>query len=760
MLDGAAALLFLVAADTQQIVQVNSTTADVLGWPVADLVGRPITDVEDSLADFFYWDAVASGDFVPVTAAPSSYCCSDGRHIRVRKSAKKVVAAGKPYVVVSATDSRRSDEQADELAQAVSRLSAIFEATTEGILVTEVSGAVTAVNRRLTEMWELPERCPSPTAIAKQMAAATGDARRYAWGMRKLAKISDSESFDVIHLKTGRVVERKSRPQKINGVIVGRVFTFSDVTERTQALLAMAKAKDEALLANNAKSQFLSTMSHEIRTPMNGVIGMADLLLTTELAGEQQEYAQIVRASAHALLAVINGILDLSKIESGKLQIERIPFGLRDLLAEVVDICSLPAYDKGLDFILRISPELPDNVVGDPAKIRQILINLCGNAVKFTERGYVQLAAEVQGSSVEDGGGLALVRFTVSDTGIGIAKAELQTVFQAFSQADGSVSRKYGGTGLGLTISKRLAENLGGRLSATSAVGLGSVFELVLPLSLDACSAYSSHHVSLLHTRPVLVLGGHPAMQDALAEQMIAWGGTVVKATTSPDAKMALSKMAGIYPRAGLPIVLHWRSFDNTGLDLENCEVIGLVPLGTLKTQPGDLFAPVKPQELFVRLTRAAVPTIQPDSVAMLPAGVHILLVEDNAVNQRVAQALVTKMGCASVTIAENGAVAITTLERMYGVGAPPDLILMDCFMPVMDGFAATQAIRESEAKLDRAPLPIIALTAATQEAEVLACSQAGMTDYVAKPITAKALSATLLRWLPPHPISARSPSL
>jgi PAS domain S-box-containing protein len=552
--------------------------------------------------------------------------------------------------------------------------------------------------------------------------------------------------------------------------VIGLLGIGHDITQQNLMQASLVRAKEQAESASRAKSEFVANMSHEIRTPLNAVLGMAHLLGTTPLAGEQREYLNMIRTSGQSLLSILNDILDFSKIEAGRMELAPAPFELGNLLSALANIMTVNAGEKDLELAIGMAPGVPRALLGDELRLQQVLINLVGNAIKFTERGEVSLHVQC----LHREAGTVLLQFVVRDTGIGMSGSQRAGLFTAFSQADSSTTRRFGGTGLGLAICQRLVTLMGGQIAVDSAAGQGSVFSVTLPMALppaEAQSAARPDHGDLL----LLVVDDNHTSRDYLCQTIRAWNWRVDGAASGAEAvarMRALSEQGDSYDA----VLLDWQMPDMDGLSTMRAlralrpelampvflmvSAFGrsrLIQEHSASQADAILVKPVTGSVLFDALheilTREVgagrslpfAPRAQSDQRPI--AGAHLLLVEDNPLNQLVARGVLEKAG-ASVDIADNGEQALVRLRD--GGAARYALVLMDVQMPVMDGFAATRAIRH-ELGLT---LPVLAMTAGVMASEREQCLASGMDDFIAKPLDIDQMFATIQRHLPPPPLA------
>ncbi|MBN2170688.1 MAG: response regulator, partial [Candidatus Krumholzibacteriota bacterium] len=582
--------------------------------------------------------------------------------------------------------------------------------------------------------------------------------------------LAGGEGEEFAHEFTARTKEGRQFPVLISSTpvfhekqAVGLRGIVVDMSARARAEEALRRAKEDAESASRTKGEFLANVSHEIRTPLNGILGMTELALDTELSSQQREYLRLVKQSGESLLGIINDILDFSKIEAGKLSIDQSEFSLSDCLGGILKTLGVRADDKGLELLAQVPVSVPDALLGDCGRLRQVLVNLVGNAIKFTSEGEILVRAEVEAETDED----LRLHFLVRDTGIGIQPEKQDSIFRAFEQADGSTTRRHGGTGLGLAISSHLVSLMGGRLWVDSEVGVGSTFHFSasfgkIGLGLDR----DEERLPQLRGLPLLVVDDNATSRQILAETL---GGLGLKVDAVASGAEALAKLTSEKEKwldARLVLVDSdmpgMSGFDLAKRLLEDITlraipVLMLASAGRRRDAircheldlPAYLTKPALPLDLLDVLFTAlgelpvikdgasGLASLQGQRSAKARRALRVLLVEDNLVNQRLAARLLEKWGH-SVGVAENGEEALAALER-----EPWDLALMDVQMPKMDGYETTAAIRKREAATGE-HLPVIALTAHAMQGDRERCLQAGMDAYVAKPIDPEELFAAL----------------
>ena len=650
------------------------------------------------------------------------------------------------------------------------RLRALIDQLGEEYFETDLRGNYTFVNTRLYEYFRI-ESGAEMTGKNFENFFTPEDVKMFKESFREVyltGQRKRQEFFIVLNGRPIYVEHTVSLKRDSNGQPVGFIVLSRDCTERKLAQMQLAKAMEAAEAASKAKSEFLANMSHEIRTPLNGVIGTLELARDTNLTPEQRELLDMATASANGLLVVINDILDFSKIEAGKLHFEHIDFELREMVAEALRSLAIRAHQKGLELTYDVAPDIPRFLVGDPARLSQVLLNLVGNAIKFTEQGEVSLCVD-RLDVPTDSDRAAQLRFSVSDTGIGIDSEKQKLIFDAFAQADSSTTRRYGGTGLGLAISSRLVQLMGGELRVQSEMGRGSTFHFSAQFPLGiAASAEIAVAKEQLRGMRVLVVDDNPTNRCILERLLASWDMLPVAVDGAKGALEFINRSAA----AGdpFPLVLT----DCRMPDMDGFQMVDEIRKNKALSTPSImmltsddyhesaarcremgiskyLIKPVKQSELLAALCGL----VQSSSLRQLaaelqlrdqPSGpsLQILLAEDNLVNQKVAARMIEKMGH-RVVIACNGREALHRLQELAF-----DLVLMDVQMPEMDGPSAVAAIRESERGSDR-HLPIIALTAHAMTGDRQLCLDAGMDDYLPKPIDFKQLKQVVGRVMERH---------
>jgi PAS domain S-box-containing protein len=653
-------------------------------------------------------------------------------------------------------------ERTRELAKQKAFLNSLIDHNPVSTVVLDSAGAVQMCNPAFESLL----RCRQSDILGKRLQDFATNAGMRGEVQRILRTIDRGETF---HAITSRVrsdgsvvdVEMFSVPIIDEGVMTNVLVLYQDVTERKQVEAALVSAKEAAEANSRAKSEFLANMSHEIRTPMNGIMGMTELVLDTELDAEQRNYLNLAKVSADSLLSLINDVLDYSKIEAGKLEIDAIDFNLGESLGDTMKTLSLRAHQKGLELAFEIEPSVPDALVGDPGRLREIIVNLVGNGVKFTEEGEVVVHVRTESRTQDQ----IELHFTVADTGIGIPVNKQSSIFIAFNQADGSMTRKYGGTGLGLSISARLVSLMGGRIWVESEPGRGSRFHFTVQFGLQQAPVRTivPRDRESLGDMRVLVVDDNATNRQILLKMLQHWHMQPTLAESGAKAIVILGEAKGlgrIFPLILLDAQMpemdgfavaeaikrnpDWRSatvmmLSSAGLrgDAMRCRELGVAAYLTKPVRQSELLEAIL-TALGTRMTGSSSDSlITRHSLRENRDHLRILLAEDNAVNQLLALRLLEKQGHI-VTTAANGRKALAALEDQ-----PYDVILMDVQMPEMDGWEAPRAIREKEKATGR-HIPIVAVTAHAMKGDEDRCLTAGMDYYLTKPLRTQDLLGIL----------------
>jgi len=793
----------IIMIDDQGAVSFwNPAAAEMFGWSEEEMLGR---DLHETIAPAEYHvaqreafarfketgEGTALGRLVELKGIRK-----DGSEFPVELSIAPIREGDSWHAVGTIRDITERNKAEETIKDSEQRYRAIFDNANDMITIHDLEGRILEINGVATERLGYGrEELLHKTVVDLR----TSDSAAHFSDNLEEVRHQGGAVFEATHLRQdGTVVPVEVSSRLIQYAGSQAVISIArDITERKQAEEHVRRAKEqtettnrelevavvranqlavEAQTATAAKGEFVANMSHEIRTPMNGVLGMTSLLLDTKLDAEQHGYAEAVRTSGEALLTIINDILDFSKVEAGKLEMENLRFNLRATLEDVGDLLSLRAHEKGLEFTTLVEPDVPSLLWGDPGRLRQVLTNLVGNAIKFTDRGEVAVAVSLDSEDEET----AMLRFSVRDTGIGITDEKQGILFQPFTQADASTTRRFGGTGLGLSISKSLVELMHGAIGVTSAPGQGSTFWFTARFDEQTAATADADteaggligdapSASIEGTR-VLAVDDNPTNRKVIAGMLKPWGVRHVEVESARQALDALQSAA----REGDPFRLAILDMQMPDVDgemlgamiredhvLDDTALVMMTSMGgrgdAARLEKAGfaayLMKPVKQSQLYdclVTVLGRSKSGVAPEAARIITrhsltdlakSRVRILLAEDNAINQEVALATLGKMGYRAAAVA-NGREAVAALEMQSY-----DLVLMDVQMPEMDGFEATATVRDPLSRVRNHSVPIIALTAHAMAGDREKCLAAGMNDYLSKPLRPEELSRTIERW-------------
>ncbi len=744
----------------------------VIGLPRTEIIGKTISQIISQSINTLYPDQYAQDDKLLASGGFQAYeariKCTDGctRNYLFRKAAlydENGSIIGILGIMVDVSNIKQNEQA---LQEKENLLRATLESTADGLVVIDNDNKITHFNSKFAEMWKVPQAIVDSQDGIRLLQYALGKLVNPLEAARKIREIiPDSEEYDpILRFKDGRVFERYSAPLIQDSKIQGRVWSFRDITSKChmeEDLKRMNQLLEESIhhanrlaidaeVANIAKSNFLASMSHEIRTPMNGIIGMTGLLLESTLQHEQKEYVEIIRNCADSLLAIINDILDFSKIEAGKLELETSNFDLREIIEGLNDLLAVSAQQKGLEYICSIESDVPLYLMGDSGRLRQSLVNLIGNAVKFTNAGEIEIKISLE----KDSGDSCLIRFQVSDSGIGISKDKYPNIFEAFTQADTSTTRQFGGTGLGLAITKRLVRMMGGVIRFESEVGKGSVFWFTARFSKQNRQIPESRLPDELLNSSVLVADRNRTTTTTLCNLLQSWGMNCYSANSVPE---IISLMKSHSKIINLMIIdksiLLAEDFRKklapflTGKRTPAIGAIGL--LGSRWDESNYPFRinffqpkPLKQIPLFNALVLALLPADDSQLVnADRQEPVHclkVLVAEDNSIGQKIVRHQLEKGGH-QVEIATNGQDTLDKLRQTYF-----DVVLMDIRMPVLNGYETTRTIRNPKSGVLDPSIPVYAITADDAEDEIQEYIKCGMNGYLKKPFNTDELLSLL----------------